>query len=72
MAKAFSLTTLEQVGLLISMMLEGGGGRSRTKTTQGAVRERPRSRPGRVRAGRHRSKMAPHSASRGARVETQK
>ena len=29
------------------------------------VRERPRSRPGRVRAGRYRSKMAPHSAGRG-------
>ena len=30
------------------------------------VRERPRSRPGRVRVGRHRNKMAPHSAGRGA------
>ena len=29
------------------------------------VRERPRSRPGRVKVGRHRNKMAPHSAGRG-------
>ena len=31
-----------------------------------SVRERPRSRPGRVRVGSHRNKMAPHSAGRGA------